>query len=225
MRNQISILKNGAYAIEGNIPLEEESIVSDGSGVSYEWKKKKTYPKQETYLLCRCGKSKNKPYCDSSHIKAGFNGTETASKKPFVKQAKKYVGPGIDLLDVYDLCSISRFCDRFEGIWKLTKKSDNNKNKKEVTRQACNCPSGRLVAIDKKTGKAIEPALRKSISITQDPQKNCSGPLWVKGGIQIKSSSGLYYETRNRVALCRCGKSQNKPFCDGTHIETEFKDK
>jgi CDGSH-type Zn-finger protein len=46
----------------------------------------------------------------------------------------------------------------------------------------------------------------------------------VQGGIPVTGSDGQPYQTRNRVTLCRCGKSGNKPFCDGTHIETGFDD-
>lgn len=43
------------------------------------------------------------------------------------------------------------------------------------------------------------------------------GPIWVRGGIRVESADGNNYEIRNRVALCRCGKSSNKPFCNGAH--------
>ena len=45
------------------------------------------------------------------------------------------------------------------------------------------------------------------------------GPLWVTGAIPV---TGL--EPRNRMTLCRCGQSANKPLCDGTHKETGFHD-
>jgi len=51
-----------------------------------------------------------------------------------------------------------------------------------------------------------------------------SSAIWVKGGIPIQSSKGFVYEIRNRVTLCRCGKSANKPFCDGTHVKIRFRD-
>ncbi|MCJ7713336.1 CDGSH iron-sulfur domain-containing protein, partial [Candidatus Bathyarchaeota archaeon] len=51
-----------------------------------------------------------------------------------------------------------------------------------------------------------------------------SGPIWVKGGVIVESSDGTSYEVRNRQTLCRCGKSENKPFCDGTHIKAGFND-
>ena len=48
--------------------------------------------------------------------------------------------------------------------------------------------------------------------------------VWLKGGIALESADGKKYETRNRVTLCRCGQSGNKPFCDGTHIDCGFDD-
>lgn len=51
-----------------------------------------------------------------------------------------------------------------------------------------------------------------------------SGPIYVKGNIKIVSSTGLPYEQRNRVTLCRCGESRNKPFCDTMHVSTSFND-
>ena len=50
------------------------------------------------------------------------------------------------------------------------------------------------------------------------------GPIYVRGGIPIASLDGTPYEVRNRVALCRCGASQNKPFCDGSHVDAAFRD-
>jgi CDGSH-type Zn-finger protein len=48
-----------------------------------------------------------------------------------------------------------------------------------------------------------------------------SGPIWVRGGISVYSGQGMLYEVRNRVTLCRCGKSTNKPFCDSSHYPEE----
>ncbi|AKB11853.1 Iron-binding zinc finger CDGSH type [Methanosarcina thermophila] len=72
--------------------------------------------------------------------------------------------------------------------------------------------------IDNATGKAIEPEFEKSI-VVESPPRYEQGPLWVRGGIPIESADGKLYEIRNRVTLCRCGKSKNKPLCDGSHIE------
>jgi CDGSH-type Zn-finger protein len=51
-----------------------------------------------------------------------------------------------------------------------------------------------------------------------------SGPIWAKGGITVEAADGFQYEVRNRVTLCRCGASKNKPFCDGTHCSIKFND-
>jgi CDGSH-type Zn-finger protein len=59
--------------------------------------------------------------------------------------------------------------------------------------------------------------------LVEDPAQICSGPLWLRGGIAVISSDGYQYEVRNRVTLCRCGASQNKPFCDGTHAAIGFR--
>lgn len=210
---KIGVTKNGPYIISGNIPVSKETIVADKEGYSVKWKKGKKYPIKETCALCRCGHSKNKPYCDGSHIKANFNGTETASKKKYADCCEKFYGKELTLTDYPELCSLARFCHNKKGsVWDLV---ESSKLKDLAIKEACNCPSGRLVIWNK--GKKIEPKFKKSISLIEDPEKGVSGPIWVKGGIQITSADGKNYEKRNRVTLCRCGKSKNKPFCDGTH--------
>jgi len=87
--------------------------------------------------------------------------------------------------------------------------------KQKAIEEACDCPSGRLVAREK-NGKAIEPAFKPSIGLVEDIQAGKMGPLWVRGGILIEAADGTPYEIRNRVTLCRCGK---KPFCDGRHLK------
>ena len=49
--------------------------------------------------------------------------------------------------------------------------------------------------------------LEKSVGLIEDPELDSSGPIWVRGGIPIISEEGDQYEIRNRVTLCRCGKS------------------
>jgi hypothetical protein len=75
-----------------------------------------------------------------------------------------------------------------------------------------------LVTWDK-NGKAIEPVFKPSIGLITDPKTGKLGPLWARGGIPVESADGFTYEVRNRVTLCRCGKSLNKPFCDGRHLK------
>jgi hypothetical protein len=90
-----------------------------------------------------------------------------------------------------------------------------------VIQESHDCPSGRLVVWDKKTKKALEPILEQSIGLIEDPQMGISGPIWVRGCIPIESADRKLYTIRNRVTLCRCGKSTNKPFCDSSHYPEE----
>ena len=223
-KQKIKVNKNGNYLVSGDVPLDQQSIIPDTEGYSEKWKVDKKYPNQESYMLCRCGQSKNKPFCDGSHAGAKFDGTETADNKPYYKKAVKTEGPELMLSDNVDLCASARFCDRGDTAWNLTEESDDLEKKKQAIEECHNCSSGRLVIHDK-AGKPIEPDLQKSISVTEDTAAEVAGPLWVKGGIPIESADGEQYEVRNRVTLCRCGKSKNKPFCDSTHVEIGFKDK
>lgn len=215
---KIKVIRNGPYLVSGGVPLAKQTIGIDSTGHSYEWREGERYPTKNNYALCRCGMSKNKPFCDGTHTKVNFDGTETASREPYLEQAKRIHGPTIDLTDVEELCAAARFCDRAGGIWKLVKQSDKPEARKLAEEQARNCPSGRLVVWDKE-GKAIEPEFEPSIVVVEDPQEDMGGPIWVRGNIPIESADGYTYKRRNRVALCRCGKSSNKPFCDGSHCE------
>jgi len=217
-RFKIKVSNNGPYIISGGIPLVEQIIGIDAEGYSYDWREGRTYPSGDPYTLCRCGQSHNRPFCDGTHIKVNFNGTETASRVVYLDQAEKIKGPALELTDVQDLCAAARFCDRNSGIWELTQQSDDPEAKRIAIEEAVNCPSGRLVIWDE-NGKAIEPESKPSLALVQDPQEDMNGPIWILGGIPVESADGSIYEIRNRVTLCRCGKSANKPFCDSSHCK------
>jgi CDGSH-type Zn-finger protein len=215
---KIRVTKNGPYIVTGGVPLAEQHIKIDKDGQNHGWQEGHKYPPQETYALCRCGKSKNKPFCDGSHTKHNFNGTETASKEPYLSQAMRTKGPNLELTDYEDLCAAARFCHRAEGVWNLTKKSKNPEARETAIEEAADCPSGRLITWDK-NGEPIQPEYKPSIGLIKDTGANVSGPIWVRGGIPVESEDGTNYEIRNQLTLCRCGKSENKPFCDGMHLQ------
>jgi CDGSH-type Zn-finger protein len=221
---KIVVTKNGPYLIYGNLPMVKEIVVSSRLGVAEEWRKGATIPTSEIYSICRCGQTKKPPFCDGTHSLINFNGKETVVHKKFFKDPSITKGPELTLLDSIDLCIGARFCHKGGGVWKLTQHSDDPANKELAIKEACYCPSGRLIEYDNTTNEPIEPDFEPSLSITIDPATKTSGPLWVKGNVPIISAEGSLYEIRNRVTLCRCGKSDIKPFCDGKHVSIRFHD-
>ena len=132
--NTIHVVYNGPLFARGD--LEIHGVPDNAPGLRYR------------AALCRCGASKNKPFCDNSHEEAGFR----------------------------DYGSIG---DR---------------------------------------GTKLEHTGDK-LSITPIPD----GPLVVKGNLSMSSASGRSAWQGTQIALCRCGESANKPFCDGAHGKTGFK--
>ena len=221
---KIVVTKGGPYRVTGKVPLQIQSITPNKEGFSWDWTPGKSFPTDEEVYLCRCGQSKNKPFCDGSHEKARWDPKEGASRAPYDEQAAKTEGPGLTLQDAEELCAFARFCDPAGKIWGLIERTDDPDARELTIREAHHCPAGRLVVSDLKTGEKIEPVLPPSIGIVEDPALKCSGPLWVRGGIPIESADGKTYEVRNRATLCRCGVSDNKPFCNGAHASIKFKD-
>ena len=221
---RVTVSENGPYIVTGDIPLAKQTITTNAEDGSEAWQEGSAVAHRETYALCRCGASQTKPFCDGSHLKIGFVGTETASRDTYLDQAKLLDGPILQLTDAESVCAFARFCDPNGNVWSQVSQTDDRGVRTMFIRQVNECPSGRLVAWDKSSGKPIEPALPVSIGLIEDPDQQCSGPLWLRGGIPVVAADGFEYEVRNRVTLCRCGESKNKPFCDGTHAAIKFSD-
>lgn len=219
---RIQVSKDGPYIVTGDVPLIREIEVRGADGVPREWRKVAEYPEKESYALCRCGESKNAPFCDGSHTAVGFDGTETAVRRTHPEKPKLVKGPGVDLDPNAAPCARAQFCHRGGGIGKLVSESEEKEKKELAIEVTGQCPAGRLVAYDKEKGAPIEPPFEKVISVTEDPERKLSGPLWVKGGIIIEGADGEPYIVTNRVTLCRCGRSKRMPLCDGTHVEVHF---
>jgi CDGSH-type Zn-finger protein len=215
---KVKVAKDGPYLVWGGVPLAEQKACVDRDQECHGWQEGQEYPVQDQYALCRCGRSSSKPFCDGTLVRAGFDGTEQAEDIPYLEQAVTYEGPGINLTDAEGYCAAARFCHRGGGTWNLVGRSDEPDVKQMIIEESCDCPAGRLVAWEK-DGRAHEPDLEPSIGLVEDAQKGKAGPLWVRGGIPVESAEGVAYETRNRVTLCRCGRSSNKPFCDGSHLD------
>jgi CDGSH-type Zn-finger protein len=219
---RVIVSRNGPYLVYGGIPLGEDRITVDTEGVPTGWRTVKQYPSKERYALYRCGQSGHKPQCDGTHVRMRIDGTVTASREPYLEQTQEINGPNLILTDAQGLCSVARFCHRAGGIWNLTLLSYDPVARQVAIEIAANCPSGRLVVWDRETLDPIEPMFEKAIGVTEGPGRGMLGPLWLRGGITLESADGTPYEVRNRVTVCRCGGSENKPLCDGTHVSVRF---
>lgn len=85
----------------------------------------------------------------------------------------------------------------------------------QLKAQIDKCPSGALSYEESNVTKPIE-----SMSTKVELMKN--GPLLVKGTIEIKSHDGTVETKEKMAAFCRCGASQKKPYCDGSHKDAGF---
>lgn len=131
--NTVFVSNHGPLYVRGQLDIE--GAADDMPGVAFR------------AALCRCGLSKNKPFCDNSHERQGFSD----------RGAVGDTGPG---------------------------------------RAA--------------TGGPLKVALAPN------------GPLLVQGNFKIVASSGRVAWEGEKTALCRCGHSKNKPFCDGAHRAAGF---
>ncbi len=227
IKQNISIVidPEGPYWVYGKPPLIRQTITLNEENIPWDFQDGESYSTDEDpTALCRCGHSGLQPYCDGSHLACNWDPTLTADNVPLLENAESYDGPTIKMTDNIKYCAYARFCDIEGQVWNLIEKADTDATRETVLHGALHCPAGRLKIWDKQQHAFIEPEFEPSIGLIEDPQKCCSGPLWVKGGIPIDSGDGRQYELRNRVTLCRCGASSNKPFCDGEHIETKFQD-
>lgn len=220
----IKIMDGGPYLVYGEPPIVQEFLVPNEEGYPWTYKQGAVFEVDGCVALCRCGESRTKPFCDCTHAEIEWDSRETASREPVLDCAVILEGPAFNLADYEPLCALARFCDSYGRIWNILAETDDDEKRAIVEHEANHCPSGRLIIIDKTTGEPVEPDFEPSIGLLEDPEKGVSGPIWVKGGIRIISSDGNIYEIRNRVTLCRCGLSSNKPFCDCEHVTSGWKD-
>ncbi len=221
----ITVTDKGPYLVYGAPSLFQEFIVSDESGECKRYEKGAQFTlSQEPTALCRCGESRNHPYCDSSHLSASWSPKLTADRKSLLSDADIIEGGDLTLVDNQKYCVYARFCHPQGGTWRLTEESDNPDARAEAIRQASACPSARLTAWGIDKSEPYEPDLEPSLSLLEDPSIGISAGLWIKGGIVMRSQDGEPFEVRNRVVACRCGASTNKPFCDGSHAQKQWHD-
>ncbi|MFT5367561.1 MAG: CDGSH-type Zn-finger protein [Candidatus Latescibacterota bacterium] len=171
---------------------------------------------KDVIALCRCGASKNKPFCDGTHKDIGFTG---ALEREETYETKEYAGAELTIVDNIGICCHAGACVNgipsvffeWEGEERVSVPDAEDKEKIiEIIRQ---CPSGSL-AYRLNSELQDEYFSESEIVISKD------GPLHVRGKIALNEGKPL---STDHYTLCRCGASKNKPFCDGAHKEAGFK--
>ena len=216
---RIKIRPHGSYVVTGNIKLTRRIRISNAQGERIGWQAGDDYPiEKSVYKLCRCGYSNNKPFCDEHHEEGvDWDPQLVASRAPRETRQQILQGTGMIMTDDVELCASFAFCDRFDGVWTEIAQTANPQIREQLKQQIALCPSGRLQYLLEPGSAPEEVHYEPMIAVIPN------GPLWVLGGIPIEAPDGFVYEVRNRQLLCRCGHSQNKPFCDGTHWRIHFK--
>jgi CDGSH-type Zn-finger protein len=218
---RIVILQGGPYLVQGEIPLASKTQVVSEYGEPLTWKKEHVLETTGEYELCRCGQSENKPFCDGTHYEIDFDGTERADTSASASSQMTFPrGTRIVVKKDQSLCMESGFCGtKDEDTAQLVASTSDSKIRSLVIAMVERCPSGSLTYHIEPNESDIEPDLPRQIADTTEitSEGPIAGPLWVTGNIPIRRADGKPFEPRNRVTLCNCGRSGNKPLCDGTH--------
>lgn len=169
--------------------------------------------------MCRCGHSKIKPFCDLTHREIGFDGTPNAPAGTYAERAKDLVGAGVVVADDRGICQHAGFCAKHrDNVWKMVGRSEDESVREEMKSMIDRCPSGALTHRPHHEAGHDEPDYPVRVAVVND------GSYFVTGTVPIELKDGDPIEARPRMALCRCGGSEIKPFCDGTHQKIGFTD-
>ncbi|HEY4462444.1 MAG TPA: CDGSH iron-sulfur domain-containing protein [Streptosporangiaceae bacterium] len=212
---QLQVMRDGPYLLTNPVSLR------DGLG--------RPLPIRPQLALCRCGGSQRKPFCDGAHARLGFTGGKDPGRVPDRRDG--YTGQQIDILDNRGLCQHSGLCtDRLATVFHAGSGpfvTASGGRLDEIIRAVRDCPSGALsFAVDDVEARdQVDHHDRRppGVEVTRD------GPYRITGGIPLVDHDGADVirntgASREHYALCRCGRSQNKPFCSGMHYYVEFHD-
>lgn len=220
---KVLVTEDGPYIVHGCLPLVRKTQVVSEHGEPLAWLTGSRFETPETYDLCRCGQSQFKPFCDVTHAMIEFDGNETADTGPTALRQEIYAGgTGIVVKRDHSLCMEAGFCgNRLTNVEKMVAHTGDSQVRAQVMAMIERCPSGSYVYALEPGGPDVEPDLPQQIAVVTEitSEGPITGPLWVTGYVPIERADGRPFERRNRVTLCGCGLSQNKPLCDGTHRE------
>jgi CDGSH-type Zn-finger protein len=169
--------------------------------------------------LCRCGGSAIKPYCDGTHARIGFSSAKLETRTP--DKLVDYVGKDITIHDNRGTCCHSGNCtDHLSSVFKQHVDpwiDPNGANAEAIVDVVRQCPSGALSYTYQGTDYQGEDR-DQAVYVSKD------GPYHVQGAIELERETRNQGALLEHYALCRCGHSKNKPFCDGSHWYANFKD-
>jgi len=201
---KLTVTENGPYLLSG---VDQVVRMSDG----------KTYEVKGNVALCRCGGSKNKPFCDGSHKSNGFSGAIDPARLP--DKREEYAAAGITIHDNRGLCAHAGRCtDGLPAVFRLRVEpfvDPEAGTPEEISKTIAQCPSGALSY----SIAGADYTVRGGDTVIGFVPK---GPYLVRGGAELGGAELLEGGTNDHFALCRCGKSQSKPFCTGAHWHVEF---
>lgn len=135
---------------------------------------------------------------------------------------KKYTNGEVTIVWKPDLCIHSAIC--FKGLGEVfdPKKrpwvTPEGSTTEKIVAQVKKCPSGALSYYMNKDAPNSEVKVEAETII----ETATNGPLMVYGNVTVKDKNGTLTKKSNATAFCRCGASQNKPFCDGSHKKIGF---
>lgn len=117
--------------------------------------------------------------------------------------------------------SFQKLCTGLASVFDFGKRpwvNAEGASTEEIVKQIDKCPSGALSYYfaeqnEKSTGDVMMEQLVEVVP---------NGPLMVYGNLKVKLSNGHIKNQSKVSAFCRCGSSQNKPFCDGSHKKINF---
>ncbi len=212
MKKTIKVLRDGPYVFE-NI----EVIHSQASNkISLE----------ESEVICRCGESFEKPFCDGSHIIFEFKDSD--EEYPVENKVDIYVGDKIIIYDNRSICSHRGICyEELSEVFKMSKDLFIDPNGASVDKiiDICKrCPSGAL-SYSLNGGDRDLSAEEGQWNVRLAPRRyGYDGPIEVRGKVSLISDFDRKPESEEHYSLCRCGKSKNMPFCSGEHWKAKFID-
>lgn len=208
---KIIVTQNGPYKI-----AEFSKVVNSKGAV---------LSKDNELYLCRCGGSGNKPFCDGTHKKNGFLGEN--SEAYIENKTVAYKGEKITIYDNRSVCSHRGYCTgELPTVFKETDPwiNPDGDSIEKIMALCDKCPSGALSYSLPDEARGSGKNNGETVARLSEKHFGFHGPYDISGIAGISGQLKNSPELENKMTLCRCGHSKNKPYCSGEHYYIEFID-